>query len=807
MLRAKTRWKLAAANEEIQRKGQILARELDIPPLMGHLLAARGLKDKQEAEQFLQPSSGHFHDPLLMSGMEQAVSRIRQAIADGENILIYGDYDADGVSSTSIMIHTLQRLGAEFSYYIPNRFHEGYGLNKPALQLAKEHDVSLIITVDTGITAVEEVEFAKELGMEMIITDHHQPPSIIPNAYTVINPQQVHCQYPFSMLAGAGVAFKLAHALLGELPRDLLGYAAIGTISDLVPLVGENRLIAKMGLETLNHTRHPGIRALLEASGLSGKEITAEHVGFAVGPRINASGRLDSADRAVELLICEDSIRARGMAEELDKLNKERQSAVQQIAQEAEEMVEEQMRLAGQAEDVPTFLVVANEGWNEGVIGIVASRLVEKYYRPTVVLSIDLEKGVAKGSARSIEGFDIYRSLSECAHLFTHFGGHTMAAGMSLPVEAIDELRREMNRIASRLLKEEDFIPVTYVDAICAPEEITLDVIGQLERLAPFGTGNPSPLFMVKGVALSQSRIIGKDLNHLKCILSDGNVGVDGVGFNMAEAASSLSTHARADVIGELAVNEWNGHRKPQMIMRDLAVPHPQIFDWRENKNRVDKLAELAAKELCTVFFFHKQTGQELEPFLFANASLSACHVLSSGEWHFLNSERDQVKKTIILYDLPDSLAMFESLLQKLKGTERVYCLFGAKGDSTLQPLPKREQFKWLYGVLYKYRTIAATQAVRLSGGRGLTADAVSLMLDVFEELGFVKKDGIKYHLSENPQKRDLADSRLYQRRKQEEELKIEFFYSSSRVLCDWILSVLTTEQHRNSKEEAGYEL
>ena len=423
MLQSKTRWLLKKADETIINT---LMNELNQPRIVAALLVNRGIKTVDAARSFLYAEEQDFYDPFLLTGMEEAVKRIVKAVKNEEKITIYGDYDADGVSSTTVLKLALNQLGAEqVDWYIPNRFTEGYGPNKDAFRKIKEMGTSLLITVDCGISAIEEAQLAKELGMDYIITDHHEPGPILPEALAILHPKKPGETYPFSELAGAGVAMKLAHALLGELPDELIGIAAIGTIADLVPLHDENRLIALRGLRALKKTKRPGLLALYKKAGITMDSFNEDSIGFGIAPRINAVGRLEDADPAVELLLTNDREEAERIAEEIDFLNKERQSIVKEITNEAIAQVES----CFPPEDFPV-LVIAKEGWNPGVVGIVASKLVEKYYRPTIILSIDREKGMAKGSARSIPGFDLFQNLSLNRELLPHFGGHPMAAGM-----------------------------------------------------------------------------------------------------------------------------------------------------------------------------------------------------------------------------------------------------------------------------------------------------------------------------------------------------------------------------------------
>jgi len=574
MLLPKTRWSVGTPDPALVKT---FTDKLHIRPLLAALLAARGCS-LEEAEFFLSESP-EFHDPYLMKGMRQAVERIREALGNKEKLLIYGDYDADGVSSTSLLIRLFQSLGADFIYRIPHRVRDGYGLHTHLLEEAKAEGVSLVVTVDTGITAVEQAEEARRIGLDLIITDHHEPPEVLPNALAVVNPKQSDCTYPFEGLAGVGVAFKLAHALLGRVPEELAAYAALGTVADLMPLTGENRSIVKLGLERLRAAESAGLNAMLRVCGVNPGEVSANTIGFAIGPRLNAVGRLESADDAVRLLITDDADEADTIARRLDALNKERQRMVEEAAAEALEMVE---RRGG----VQDAIVAASENWNPGIIGIVASRLVEKYYRPTVVIAVDPETGMGKGSARSIPGFHLYDALKSCEDMFEHFGGHESAAGLSLHRDRLGAFEAAFIAEASRRLTPELKVPVTTADAELTLSDISLDAILELEKLAPFGMAHPAPKFVFRGSVVQEASVIGKDKRHAKFRLTDGVEELDAVAFGFGDAVKHVAEGSRLEIVGELSVNEWNNRRKPQIIVKDASITHRQLFDWRRAASR-----------------------------------------------------------------------------------------------------------------------------------------------------------------------------------------------------------------------------
>ncbi|NIK75935.1 single-stranded-DNA-specific exonuclease [Paenibacillus castaneae] len=571
MIKRKTRWAVAPWSESNESLAKNLALQLKLPPLVSRLLVQRGFAEAEAAEQFLRGGQELFHDPFLLLGMKEAVERIKLAAERNEKIRIYGDYDADGVSSTSLLVFLFRLLDYDFDYYIPHRSVEGYGLNRKAIELAADDGIRLIVTVDTGISAVDEIAYAKELGIDVVVTDHHEPPEQIPNAIAVVNPKQEGCSYPFKGLAGVGVAFKLAHAMLGRPPLEWADIVSLGTIADLMPLIDENRILVRYGLERLRSNTRTGFQALAEAGGIELEGLTATGVAFGMAPRINAAGRLDHAKRAVELLTTEDYDNAILAAAGLDNLNKERQRIVESIVKEAEE---QWMAKCTEAETAglasPSVIVLAGEGWNVGVIGIVASKLLERNYKPVIILGIDGQTGMCKGSARSIEGFDLHKALTACDELLDHYGGHQAAAGMSLHRDQLALFEQRLCELSTEWLTPDDWIPKTTVDLICSVGEATLDTITELSLLEPFGMGNPSPRLLFQGAELADRRAIGKEFKHLKLSLGSGRRLLDGIGFSMGMLANELRPGCKIDAIGELSVNEWNGQRKPQLQLHDL---------------------------------------------------------------------------------------------------------------------------------------------------------------------------------------------------------------------------------------------
>lgn len=767
MLKPKTRWNV---RETSQQKVQQLVNELNIPPLVAVLLINRGIDDTSSARAFLFDGE-EFHDPFLLKDMDIVVERIKKAITLNEPILIYGDYDADGVTSTAVLMIALKQLGANVQYYIPNRFSEGYGPNERAFLKAAESRIRLIITVDTGIAAIHEAKVAKELGIDLIVTDHHEPGPELPDTYATIHPKIPGSKYPFHELAGVGVAFKLAHALYGKLPEHLLDLVAIGTIADLVSLTGENRLIAKRGIVKLRETNRVGLIEMFHKARINQVEIDEETVGFVIAPRINAVGRLDQADKAVELLLTLHSDEGEQFANEIEEMNRERQLLVNQMTEEAIKVALLQLE---QTDD--KVLIIAQEDWNSGVIGIVASRLVDHFYRPVIVLSIDSETGLAKGSARSIAGFDLFRNLSLCRDLLPHFGGHQMAAGMTLRREDIDALRIRINELARNQLTEEDFTPITELDAVVNLEDIDLSTIEEINQLAPYGTDNPKPKILIENLHYETKRKIGADKNHLKILLKQASATLDGIGFRMGHLDDAISPYAEMSVVGELSINEWNNRRKPQIILRDLAINTWQLFDLRGSTN-YDYLSEVVPRNNRKWIVFHENTIEKLNLPLEDNIRV----VRSPQE--ALNVE---IAGHTVLVDLPPTKDLMVSLIHG-KQLENVYAYFYKEESDFFSTMPTREHFKWYYAFLVKKGPFDLKHfGDQLAKYRGWTKETIDFMSQVFLELQFVKISNGIIRLANNMVKRDLSESPTYERKQTQFALEKEFLYSSYQELKSW---------------------
>ena len=552
-----------------------LERELRNAPVTARLLAIRGLGDLDEARRFLSPSLDDLHDPFRLAGMSDAVERILAAIARRERIAVHGDYDVDGVTSTVILRRALELAGADVVHFIPERMRDGYGLQPASLDRLHADGAKLVISVDCGIRGMEAARRARELGLDLIITDHHEPDVELPCALSVINPKRHDCQYPDKNLAGVGVALKLVQALCGRVDRANLlpafvKIAAIGTLADVVPLVGENRVIAKLGLGLLSRGPHRvGLRALLDVCGLTGKAIDSYHIGFVLAPRVNAAGRMSSPDIAARLLLAADeamAVEARELATLLDAENLRRQQEEAEIVAQAKKIVETDLEVGSR-----TVIVVAGHGWHRGVIGIVASKLVDAFHRPAIVLSIDGD--IAHGSCRSIPSFDLLGGLEACQDLLTKFGGHKQAAGLTVEAARIREFRSRINDHADERLGPDDLRPRLWLDGPLPFRGITAQVAEELASLAPFGAGNPSPLFTASRVEIVDGPRRVKE-RHLKMAFrQDGKV-MRGMAWRAVEREEFVTGHRAAiDLAFSLEHDTWNGERYLQLSVADFKAP------------------------------------------------------------------------------------------------------------------------------------------------------------------------------------------------------------------------------------------
>jgi single-stranded-DNA-specific exonuclease len=557
-------WRLRKAEPELAQK---LASELILSPVSAQILINRGITDLSSAQIFMHPKLQYLKDPFEIPNILSACRRVLLAKERGEKVVVYGDYDVDGVTGTVILLETFKYLGIKSDFYIPSRYGEGYSLNTEAIKKIKDEGAALIVTVDCGISSLEEIEYANSLGMEVIVTDHHNLPQKLPPAYAIVNAKMIPGKHPSQDLSGAGAAFKFAWALLrtagiteSTFLASLLDLAALGTIADVVPLTSENRILTVCGMNVLNQKKRPGIKYLAEAANLNGK-ITVENINFGLAPRINAAGRLEHARLSVKLLTSTDPAEARSAAKTLTEINVRRQGIGVNIQEEVFAKIKSQ-------DSNEKIIIVSGENWHPGVIGIVASRVVDAYYRPAVLIGIN--EGVGRGSARSIDGLNVFEILESCRDLFLDFGGHEAAAGFEIDPKNIPELTQRLIAQAEAKVVPEKLIPKVTIDSNLSAPEITLGLIKELEIIAPYGQGNPAPAFSTLGLTVVESRTVGKDGGHLKLKFSDGKNYLEAIGFRMGEVQKELDFKKRYDIAYNLESNLWNGFETAQLNLMDI---------------------------------------------------------------------------------------------------------------------------------------------------------------------------------------------------------------------------------------------
>ena len=561
------RWLVNKTNQEFL---EYLSRNASISAVFAQVLVNRGLKDVKSIKDFLFPSIENLHDPFLMPDTGKAVERIKTAMAKNETVLVCGDYDADGITSTALLVSTLRTLGLKTYYHIPNRMTEGYGFSKEGIKKAQTIGAGLIITVDCGISSEEEVSMSMSLGIDVIITDHHEPPARLPDALAIVNPRRADSEYPFKHLSGVGVAYKLAQALTQDAGykihdrelEGLLELVAIGTVADSVPLTGENRILAAYGLKALNNNLDkPWIYSFKKTSGMDKKNFCSRTLSFTIIPRINAAGRLGNADEVVELFLTQDKDKAEEIASFLDEQNRKRQRIEEDVFKSALGMID--------VHNLENAIVLHSPSWHQGVIGIVASRLVEIFYRPTFMFSV--KDGIAKGSARSIPPFHIYKGISECSELLLAYGGHSQAAGLKILVENIPAFKEQINSLIQNTLSSENIIPTIEIDAGVELLEINSSLVKEIELLQPFGASNEPPVLGAKGLEIVNPRIVGS--NHLKMRLKQKSTSIDTIGFDLSNLLPELlapNPELQVDIAFVPCINEWNGSTSLQLNLKAL---------------------------------------------------------------------------------------------------------------------------------------------------------------------------------------------------------------------------------------------
>ncbi|MCA9766782.1 MAG: single-stranded-DNA-specific exonuclease RecJ [Carnobacterium sp.] len=777
MLTSEDKWKVKKTPFDSIDEEEKTELETSYTPLFVSLCLQRGLNTVEKVQNFMSPDATWIHDPFLFKDMDKAVSRVMEAIEKNELITVYGDYDADGITSTAVLKEAIEMIGGEVNYYIPNRFTDGYGPNTAIFEKLISEGTELILTCDNGVSGHEAISRANELGIDVIITDHHELQSTLPDAYAIIHPKHPEGHYPFKDLAGVGVAFKLATALLGEIPLEMLDLVAIGTVADLVSLTGENRALVKQGLVILKESQRMGLMALCKVASIKQNEADEETIGFTLAPRLNAVGRLGDAAPAVELLTTFDDEEAVKLAEMVNKKNSERQAIVTEITAEALEMIDLEDSNQG-------IYVLAKQGWHEGVLGIVASKVVAKTGKPAIILTINQEKGYAKGSGRSIAAYHLYKGLEDTDYLITKFGGHQMAAGLTLPIENITAMRTELNAFLQQKIGTDKLEETFFVDEKLHIEEVTVKAIEELQKMAPFGTDNPKPTFLFEQVQVQEIKRIGSEKTHLKLKLFEGSSALDVIGFHLGELAENIGAQAQVSVIGKLTINEWNGLRKPQLMLDDLIVKGTQLFDLRSTKIATS----IWQLPMADYIFFNEKNYKKYQ----GNVPENACSYLIT---NLKDSEQMTMRSSkLVLVDCPDQLDLLSELLKNSQPSN-IYVSFFNQESVYLEGMPSRAQFSQVFKYIATHKNIDVRHKIKmLSGHLKLKENTVIFIINVFFEADFVTiQDGIMNSVP-NVKKIELTETKVYQKRLGKFAAEEALIYSRFAELESWIKSQLNKE-------------
>ncbi|WP_317955290.1 single-stranded-DNA-specific exonuclease RecJ [Staphylococcus haemolyticus] len=754
MIKSKYNWLYEPPTEYIN---ETLIKKYQLTPIIKKLLESKSITDDESIKALLDETIIN-HNPWLLSDMEKAVTRINEAIDKNERILVYGDYDADGVTSTTILVNTLQTLGAEVGWYIPNRFSEGYGPNELAFRNAYDEGVSLIITVDNGIQGHKEIEMVQKLGVDVIVTDHHEIGRTLPEAYAIVHPMHPEYEYPFHFLCGAGVAYKLSQVLLENPPNYFVSLAAIGTIADLVSMTDENRSIVKQGLSFLNQNCPIQIKALLNQAGYN-DTINEETVGFIIGPRLNAVGRLEDASLAAELLMTEDEEEAEFLAEQVEHFNVERKEIVAQITDEALAIAEEKVNNGNQ------FLLLAKENWHEGVLGIVASKIVETYALPTLILNINLEQNHAKGSARSIEQVSMFEILSAHQDLISKFGGHHMAAGMTMEIDYIKALEQGLNDWMFKLSEHTSLEPTKHVSVKLEENDISINNIRDIQRLSPFGTDFEKPLLEIDDNEVVDVRAIGKDKNHLKLVT--GQLQLQSLYWKNGQLATQIEPGQPINLLGNLQINEWNGNQSPQFIIQDIATNNEQILDYRSKRKQLN----IDPNDTRVAFLIHPKKEK------------------LNHNYYYYGDKIDQEHEVVILRDLPNDLDSLKDSLKNLNYSQ-LYLVLQHQQSIYFDGMPTSNQFKSCFKALMtKKETNLEQEGMLLCQHLNVKPNILKFMLKVFYELGFVTEENGIIKIVDNANKQNIETSRVYQLRQSRMEVEKLLLYDDFTQLKTWIKS------------------
>lgn len=712
MIKSKYIWKLTES--DLPDAFLKLSKKYKLDTLAAQILWQRGIRAEEEIQAYLNPDLQQLHDPFLLHDMEKATQRILTAIENGQNILIYGDYDADGMTASSVMKSALDELGAEVQVYLPNRFTDGYGPNLDVYKyFIQNEDIDLIITVDNGVAGHEAIAYAQSQNVDVIVTDHHSMPEELPKAFAIVHPEHPESNYPFKYLAGVGVAFKVATALLDYIPSDMLDLVAIGTIADMVSLTDENRILVSHGLKVLANTERAGLMELMRLSGTDFEKVNEETVGFQIAPRLNALGRLDDPNPAIELLTGWDEEVAAEIAQMIDEKNSERKVIVENIYNQALTMMT----------DEPVE-VLYHQDWHKGVLGIVAGRLLEQFHKPIIMLAE--EEGILRGSARSIENFNIFEALNGHRELFIAFGGHKQAAGMTFALENVEAIKQVMLEFIQENDIDMSEKSSLEVQGSLQFDQISLETIRSLEKLSPYGMDNPKPHFLLTDYQVEQARSMGKDNSHLKLKLVQNGQALDAVYFGHGSESLEFE-QSDTELVGTLSSNTWNGTTTVQLMVADARVNGVELLDIRSRQVELPK---------NTIRFVHNEV------------------------------KNGTIEEVLIIEEAPtdkDALSALTELIHE-QDFELIYFKNTIKKNYYLTGAGTREQFARFYKAIYQYPEFDIRFKLKDLANYLKIPDILMVkMIQIFEELNFVTIDNGMMSVNKAAEKRDISESNIYQ--------------------------------------------
>lgn len=712
MIKSKYIWKLTES--DLPDEFLKLSKKYKLDTLAAQILWQRGIRAEEEIQAYLNPDLQQLHDPFLLHDMEKAVQRILTAIENGQNILIYGDYDADGMTASSVMKSALDELGAEVQVYLPNRFTDGYGPNLDVYKyFIQNEDIDLIITVDNGVAGHEAIAYAQSQNVDVIVTDHHSMPEVLPEAFAIVHPEHPESNYPFKYLAGVGVAFKVATALLDYIPSDMLDLVAIGTIADMVSLTDENRILVSHGLKVLANTERAGLMELMRLSGTDFEKVNEETIGFQIAPRLNALGRLDDPNPAIELLTGWDEEVAAEIAQMIDEKNSERKVIVENIFNQALTMITDE-----------PVQILHHKDWHKGVLGIVAGRLLEQFHKPIIMLAE--EEGILRGSARSIESFNIFEALNEHRELFMAFGGHKQAAGMTFALENVEAIKQVMLDFIQENDIDMSEKSSLEVQGSLQFDEISLETIRSLEKLSPYGMDNPKPHFLLTDYQVEQARSMGKDNSHLKLKLVQNGQALDAVYFG--HGAESLEfEQSDTELVGTLSSNTWNGTTTVQLMVADARVNGVELLDIRSRQVELPK---------NTIRFVHNEV------------------------------KNGTIEEVLIIEEAPTDKEALSALTELIheQEFELIYFKNTIKKNYYLTGAGTREQFARFYKTIYQYPEFDIRFKLKDLANYLKIPDILLIkMIQIFEELNFVTIDNGMMSVNKAAEKRDISESNIYQ--------------------------------------------